>query len=427
MSGLAVSATEWVVASRPGVPVRVTAHPVTAIQRVRRVVRRTDLTSRRWRADHRSAASSRASAPRSSPRCRRSPSRPARSTSGRASPTPTDRARCSRPRSTRSRGGEQPVPARARHPRAAPRHRRAPAALVRARLRSRHRGAGHRRRDRGDRRGAARAAASRATRWSPSSRTTTRTPRASRWPAPTRRPVTLRAARLRASTPTSCAPRSRRAPGSSCSTRRTTPPGKVFSRDELEADRRGRHRARPHRGDRRGLRAPRRSTGAHIPLATLPGMRDRTVTISSGGKTFSCTGWKIGWVCASPAARAPRSAPPSSSSPTSAAAPFQPAIAVGLRLPDDVLRRRSADDLREKRDRLCAGLDERRASTVYRAGGHVLRHRRHPVARRARRRGVLPVAARAVRRRRGARTSVFYDDVEAGSPLVRFAFCKRTR
>ena len=43
--------------------------------------------------------------------------------------------------------------------------------------------------------------------------------------------------------------------------------------------------------------------GEHVPLATLPGMRDRTVTISSGGKTFSCTGWKVGWVCAPRGAR----------------------------------------------------------------------------------------------------------------------------
>ena len=42
--------------------------------------------------------------------------------------------------------------------------------------------------------------------------------------------------------------------------------------------------------------------GSHVPLATLPGMRDRTVTISSGGKTFSFTGWKVGWVCAARAA-----------------------------------------------------------------------------------------------------------------------------
>ena len=37
--------------------------------------------------------------------------------------------------------------------------------------------------------------------------------------------------------------------------------------------------------------------GAHVPLATLPGMRERTVTISSTGKTFTLTGWKIGWAC----------------------------------------------------------------------------------------------------------------------------------
>ena len=40
--------------------------------------------------------------------------------------------------------------------------------------------------------------------------------------------------------------------------------------------------------------------GDHIPIASLPGMRERTVTISSGGKTFAFTGWKIGWVCATP-------------------------------------------------------------------------------------------------------------------------------
>jgi N-succinyldiaminopimelate aminotransferase len=35
----------------------------------------------------------------------------------------------------------------------------------------------------------------------------------------------------------------------------------------------------------------------HIPIATLPGMKERTITISSAGKTFSLTGWKIGWAC----------------------------------------------------------------------------------------------------------------------------------
>ena len=40
--------------------------------------------------------------------------------------------------------------------------------------------------------------------------------------------------------------------------------------------------------------------GAHVPIASLPGMRERTVTISSAGKTFSLTGWKVGWSCAPP-------------------------------------------------------------------------------------------------------------------------------
>src|SRR5262249_53307964 len=40
--------------------------------------------------------------------------------------------------------------------------------------------------------------------------------------------------------------------------------------------------------------------GVHVPMATLPGMRERTITISSFGKTFSLTGWKIGWAGAPP-------------------------------------------------------------------------------------------------------------------------------
>ena len=52
--------------------------------------------------------------------------------------------------------------------------------------------------------------------------------------------------------------------------------------------------------------------GSHIPLATLPGMAERTLTISSGGKTFSFTGWKVGWV-SGPAPWWPRCGRPSSS------------------------------------------------------------------------------------------------------------------
>lgn len=92
----------------------------------------------------------------------------------------------------------------------------------------------------------------------------------------------------------------------------------------------------------------------HVPIATLPGARERTITISSGGKTFSTTGWKIGWLSA------PRQLVSAISTVKQYlsyvnGAPFQPATAVGLRLPDasfDAI----ADGLRTKRDLLGNGL-----------------------------------------------------------------------
>ena len=115
------------------------------------------------------------------------------------------------------------------------------------------------------------------------------------------RVVPLDAARRSASTPRRSRPRSRRARACSCSTRRATRPATCS-------------RARSSRRSRRSASATTWSwsrdevyehivfEGAHVPIATLPGMRERTVTISSSGKTFSLTGWKIGWSCA--AARA---------------------------------------------------------------------------------------------------------------------------
>ena len=94
----------------------------------------------------------------------------------------------------------------------------------------------------------------------------------------------------------------------------------------------------------------------HVPIATLPGAWDRTLTISSGGKTFSTTGWKIGWATG-----------PSDLIDAVLAvkqfltyvngAPFQPAIALGLALPDAFFAGVAAT-LREKRDVLGAGLRE---------------------------------------------------------------------
>ncbi len=112
----------------------------------------------------------------------------------------------------------------------------------------------------------------------------------------------------------------------------------------------------------------------HIPMATLPGMAERTISISSGGKTFNTTGWKIGWMCGP--------APMVNTAKTAKqfltyvnGAPFQPAIAVGLRLPDRVLLgapRRPGGQARSTGAR--AG--GRRADRL-RAGGDLLHHRRH--------------------------------------------------
>src|SRR5262249_18270010 len=96
--------------------------------------------------------------------------------------------------------------------------------------------------------------------------------------------------------------------------------------------------------------------GEHIPIATLPGMRDRTVTISSAGKTFSFTGWKIGWVTGTPElVTAVRTAKQFLT--FLSGGPFQYAIAAGLALPDSFYADLSAG-LKRKRDLLGAGLGE---------------------------------------------------------------------
>jgi len=92
----------------------------------------------------------------------------------------------------------------------------------------------------------------------------------------------------------------------------------------------------------------------HLPIASLAGARDRTVTISSGGKTFNTTGWKIGWITA-PAELVTVIMAVKQFLTYANGAPFQPAIAVGLGLPDSYYHDLAAD-LRKKRDVLSAGL-----------------------------------------------------------------------
>jgi N-succinyldiaminopimelate aminotransferase len=96
--------------------------------------------------------------------------------------------------------------------------------------------------------------------------------------------------------------------------------------------------------------------GAHVPIAGLPGMRERTVTISSAGKTFSLTGWKIGWTIAPPPLAAAVRAVHQFVT-FAVATPFQHAAAAALAAPDAYYARLRAD-YRARRDRLCDGLAE---------------------------------------------------------------------
>jgi N-succinyldiaminopimelate aminotransferase len=150
-------------------------------------------------------------------------------------------------------------------------------------------------------------------------------------------------------------------------------------------------------------------------------MRDRTVTISSGGKTFSFTGWKIGWVCATPELTMAVKTAKQFLTYVSGG-PFQYAIAAGLELPDSYFAELAAN-LRDKRDRLCSGLTD--------AGFDVLRpHGTYFVTADIRALGETDGLAfcRALPERCGVvavPSVVFYDDEEAGRSLVRFACCKR--
>jgi N-succinyldiaminopimelate aminotransferase len=161
--------------------------------------------------------------------------------------------------------------------------------------------------------------------------------------------------------------------------------------------------------------------GEHIPIATLPGMRERTVTISSGGKTFSFTGWKIGWACAPPDLLAAVRTAKQFLTYVSGA-PFQPAIAVGLGLPDAYFHD-LRESLRARRDLLSDALEAVGFGVFRPAGTYFVQTDIRPLGFTD---GVefcrsLPEKAGVV----AIPTQVFYDDVEAGRHLVRWAFCKR--
>ena len=96
--------------------------------------------------------------------------------------------------------------------------------------------------------------------------------------------------------------------------------------------------------------------GQHVPIASLPGALERTLTISSGGKTFSATGWKVGWI-SGPAELIRAVLAVKQFLTYVNAGPFQHAIAVGLGLPDEVFDEAAAS-LARKRDLLMGGLSD---------------------------------------------------------------------
>ncbi|MEU4463498.1 pyridoxal phosphate-dependent aminotransferase [Streptomyces sp. NPDC024017] len=160
----------------------------------------------------------------------------------------------------------------------------------------------------------------------------------------------------------------------------------------------------------------------HVPLATFPGMRERTVTISSSGKTFSFTGWKVGWVTAAPAlVTAVRSAKQYLT--YVSAGPFQYAVAEALSLPESYFTDFRADML-AKRDLLAAGLTEAGFRVFRPSGTYFITTDIRPLGEND---GFA--FCRALPERAGVvaiPNAVFYDHREEGAPFVRFAFCKRT-
>jgi N-succinyldiaminopimelate aminotransferase len=159
---------------------------------------------------------------------------------------------------------------------------------------------------------------------------------------------------------------------------------------------------------------------AHRPLSTFPGMAERTLTVSSGGKTFSFTGWKIGWA-SGPAdlVGAVRTAKQFLTFVNGA--PFQPAIAAGLRLGDDYFDEFSAE-LERKRDLLCPMLAEAGFDVLVPEGTYFVTADITPL-------GVtdgidfcldLPERAGVV----AVPSAVFYQSPDDGAGLVRFCFAK---
>jgi N-succinyldiaminopimelate aminotransferase len=160
----------------------------------------------------------------------------------------------------------------------------------------------------------------------------------------------------------------------------------------------------------------------HVALASFPGLRERTLVISSGGKTFNTTGWKIGWLCG-PAELITAVRTAKQFLTYVNGGPFQPAIATGLGLPDSFYRELAAD-LQAKRDRLLPGLVDAGFTVYPTSATYFVTVDIRPLdpsgdgmdfcRKLPHRCGVVAIP-----------TEVLYMNKHEGRHLVRFAFCKK--
>jgi N-succinyldiaminopimelate aminotransferase len=161
----------------------------------------------------------------------------------------------------------------------------------------------------------------------------------------------------------------------------------------------------------------------HLPLATFPGMRERTVRISSAGKTFWATGWKIGWALATPELIYEITAVKQYLS-YSSGAPFQPAITRALNEGDEWVEKARLN-LQDRRDQFAEGLRSIGLEPILPRGTYFMTTDVRPLGYAD---GMefcrdLPTRCGVV----AIPHQVLYDRVEAGKPYVRWAFCKQER